>query len=267
MGLFVLAIGARCAAPRREQRRRRQRRRRSRRGGDRRRGHTADDESDDPAYTTEPSEDVDDEDPSDKPDADGDGVPDIDDPDDDDDGIPDVEDPDDDGDDIPDEDEPGDGGDDDGEPGDDEDPVDEDPPAEVDLLRNDPRPAVDAWIDAAGDGAKGWRSSSTPTTASPTSVTRPTRTRSWIPRAGEKATLIARMTDRPLIGRPRQTAASTATRGLVTRTEAPRNMRSYSGDPGTRAVCHRFWNRSQIGIELIFTITRTATVMSSETEA
>ena len=91
------------------------------------------------------------------PDTDGDGIPDARDPDDDDDGIPDTEDPDDDGDGIPDEDEadPGDG-DDGGEPGDDsQDPGGEDPSTEVDLLRNDPRPAVDAWIDAAGDGAKG----------------------------------------------------------------------------------------------------------------
>ena len=120
-----------------------------------------DDQSDEPADTTEPV-DEDDEDPVDKPDADDDGVPDADDPDDDDDGVPDTEDPDDDGDGVPDADEPdaGDEGDEDegdedeGEPGDDEEPGDEDPPAALDLLRNDPRPAVDAWIDAAGDGAK-----------------------------------------------------------------------------------------------------------------
>lgn len=87
-------------------------------------------------------------------DTDLDGVPDSEDPDDDDDGVADTEDPDDDGDGTPDDQEPGDGdggggpGDDgDGDPGD-------GPPAGVDLLRNDPRPAVDAWIDAAGDGAK-----------------------------------------------------------------------------------------------------------------
>lgn len=123
------------------------------------------------AETTEPadedaSDDVDDfsddfPDEEDEPDTDLDGLPDSQDPDDDDDGIPDAEDPDDDGDGTPDEDEPGadDGDDGGGEPGDDEDPGDpdpgdEDPPAEIDLLRVDPRPAVDAWIDAAGDGAK-----------------------------------------------------------------------------------------------------------------
>lgn len=92
------------------------------------------------------------EDPTDdEPDADLDGVPDAQDPDDDDDGVPDVDDPDDDGDGIPDgEDDVGDGEDEVGG----EDPGDEDPPADLDLLRNDPRPAVDAWIDAAGDGAK-----------------------------------------------------------------------------------------------------------------
>ena len=96
------------------------------------------------------------EDPTDdEPDADLDGVPDAQDPDDDDDGVPDVDDPDDDGDGIPDgEDDVGDGdGDGEDEVGG-EDPGDEDPPADLDLLRNDPRPAVDAWIDAAGDGAK-----------------------------------------------------------------------------------------------------------------
>ncbi len=94
-------------------------------------------------------------------DTDLDGVPDREDPDDDDDGVPDAEDPDDDGDGTPDldEEDPGDDGD-EGEPGDDpedpgdQDPGDEEPPADLDLLRVDPRPAVDAWIDAAGDGAK-----------------------------------------------------------------------------------------------------------------
>ena len=33
-------------------------------------------------------------------------------------------------------------------------PQGEEPPAALDLLRVDPRPAVDAWIDAAGDAAK-----------------------------------------------------------------------------------------------------------------
>ncbi len=121
-------------------------------------GATAD-QSDEPTETTattEPADEDDegdDEDPTDKPDGDHDGVPDTEDADDDDDGIPDTEDPDDDGDGTPDVDEPP---GDDGEPGDDEgeDPGEEDPPAALDLLRNDPRPAVDAWIDAAGDGAK-----------------------------------------------------------------------------------------------------------------
>jgi len=49
-------------------------------------------------------------------------------------------------------------GDDGEDPGDeapgDEAPGDEEPSDDLDLLRNDPRPAVDAWIDAAGDGAK-----------------------------------------------------------------------------------------------------------------
>ncbi len=115
------------------------------------------DQSDEPTATTEPADEddeADDEDPVDKPDADNDGVPDADDPDDDDDGVPDAEDPDDDGDGVPDTDEPDDDDGDEGEPGDDEEPGDEDPPAPLDLLRNDPRPAVDAWIDAAGDGAK-----------------------------------------------------------------------------------------------------------------
>jgi hypothetical protein len=113
----------------------------------------------DETTTTEPTDEDDEEDDTDKPDADHDGVPDTEDADDDGDGIPDTEDSDDDGDGTPDGDEPGGGeGDpgDEGEPGDDEgeDPGDEDPPAALDLLRNDPRPAVDAWIDAAGDGAK-----------------------------------------------------------------------------------------------------------------
>ena len=108
----------------------------------------------------------------DEPDADLDGVPDAEDPDDDDDGVPDVDDPDDDGDGIA------------------RrrriaattataasrattrDPGDEDPPADLDLLRNDPRPAVDAWIDAAGDGAKAIEVVALPRpTASPTSGT------------------------------------------------------------------------------------------------
>jgi hypothetical protein len=117
------------------------------------------DQSDEPTETTgttEPADEDDegdDEDPTDKPDADHDGVPDTEDADDDDDGVPDTEDPDDDGDGTPDVDEPP---GEDGEPGDDEgeDPGEDDPPAALDLLRNDPRPAVDAWIDAAGDGAK-----------------------------------------------------------------------------------------------------------------
>lgn len=87
---------------------------------------------------------------ADEPDADEDGVPDTQDPDDDDDGIPDTEDPDDDGDGTPDEEDPGDDGD-GGEPGDDDEgPEEEDPPADLDLLRNDPSPAIDAFIDAAG---------------------------------------------------------------------------------------------------------------------
>ncbi len=110
----------------------------------------ASDEFDD--FSDDFSDDVPDE-----PDADGDGLPDAEDPDDDDDGVPDAEDPDDDGDGVPDAEEDGGGEGDDGEPGDDEDPDhpddDEDLPA-LDLLRNDPRPAVDAWIDAAGDGSK-----------------------------------------------------------------------------------------------------------------
>lgn len=86
----------------------------------------------------------------DEPDTDLDGVPDSEDPDDDDDGIPDAEDPDDDGDGTPDEEDPGDddGG---GEPGDDDEgPDEEDPPVDLDLLGNDPSPAIDAFIDAAG---------------------------------------------------------------------------------------------------------------------
>lgn len=89
-------------------------------------------------------------DEEDEPDTDLDGVPDREDPDDDDDGIPDTEDPDDDGDGTPDEEDPGDDGD-GGEPGDDDEgPEEEDPPADLDLLRNDPSPAIDAFIDAAG---------------------------------------------------------------------------------------------------------------------
>ena len=111
------------------------------------------DQSDEPTETAERAED--DQDPVDKPDADADGVPDADDPDDDADGVPDADDPDDDDDGVPDAEEPDEGEDgDEGEPGDDEEPGDEDPSPAPDLLRNDPRPAVDAWIDAAGDGAK-----------------------------------------------------------------------------------------------------------------
>lgn len=94
-------------------------------------------------------------------DADADGVPDAQDPDDDGDGVPDAQDPDDDGNGVPDDQEPGDG-DGGGEPGDedpgddpgDDEPGDDEPATDLDLLRNDPRPAVDAWIDVVGDGAK-----------------------------------------------------------------------------------------------------------------
>ena len=92
-----------------------------------------DDFSDD--FSDELSDDVEDE-----SDADGDGVPDAEDPDDDDDEIPD------------DEDDGGDGDDEVGEPGDgdDDDGDEEEPPDDLDLLRNSPAPAIDAFQEAAG---------------------------------------------------------------------------------------------------------------------
>jgi hypothetical protein len=107
-----------------------------------------------PTTTTAPADEAHEENPAGEPDADHDGVPDAQDDDDDDDGVPDAQDPDDDGDGTPDDEEVDGDGADDGDAGDDADPGDEDPPAALDLLRNDPRPAVDAWIDVAGDGAK-----------------------------------------------------------------------------------------------------------------
>lgn len=134
-------------------------------------GGDSDDGRDDEASASEPADDdevedasddfddfsddfSDDDDDSDEElDTDLDGIPDAQDPDDDDDGVPDIEDRDDDGDGIPDDDDDvgdGDGEDEVGEPGDDDDPDEEDPPADLDLLRNDPSPAIDAFQQAAG---------------------------------------------------------------------------------------------------------------------
>jgi hypothetical protein len=89
------------------------------------------------------------DDTDDDGDLDGDGIPDVEDTDDDGDGIPDTEDP------KPDE--PGDGDDDgdgDGDDGEGDDGDGEvDPPAADDLFQ-DPSPAIDGWLDAAGGGVK-----------------------------------------------------------------------------------------------------------------
>jgi hypothetical protein len=120
----------------------------------------ADDEQEDDAsdefedFSEDVSDDLED-DADEAPDADPDrdGVPNEDDADDDGDGVPDTDDSD-----PYDPDEGGSDGDrddaDDPDDPDDEGDADDDPPVAVDLLRADPRPAIDAWLDAAGPAAE-----------------------------------------------------------------------------------------------------------------
>lgn len=128
-----------------------------------------DDTTEEASPTTEAGADgdepeADDEEDVDEPeddDLDGDGIPDAEDDDLDGDGTPDIEDPDDDDDGVPDEedvdpDDPDD--DDDADAGDgDEDEDDGDDgevPPSLDLLRNDPSPAIDGWLRSAGPNVK-----------------------------------------------------------------------------------------------------------------